>query len=81
MSKLSVLYSNKEKPSKELTREEIKQALQDKYACYVLVTCSAPCEKGEMQVELSYDGEESLASYLLESAQSILKKSEDFYET
>lgn len=51
--------------------EEIKQRLKEKHACYVLITCSEPSEKGEMQVELAYEGDETLAAYLVESAQSV----------
>ncbi len=37
-------------------------------ACYVLITCGAPSESGQMQVEMTYEGDKVLASYLLESA-------------
>ncbi len=53
------------------TMEEIKEKLKEDHACYVLITCSTPSEKGEMQVEMSYEGDETLAAYLVESAQSV----------
>ncbi len=76
MTKLSLLN----KQDKPFDRKAIQRALEKEHACYVLITCSNPSEKGEMQVELSYEGDEGLASYLLESAQSTFKKPEDFCE-
>lgn len=66
---------------KKITREEnkysfqqIKQFLAENNSCYVLLTCSEPNEKGNMQVEMAYDGDEDLASYLLENAQSYFQR-------
>lgn len=56
---------------KKYAREQIKKTLSKNHACYVLVTCSEPTEEGKMEVELSYDGDESLVSYLLQSAQNV----------
>lgn len=52
--------------------EEILQELAEKHACYVLVTCTDPEETGEMQVEMSYEGDPALAAYLLEGAQRFM---------
>jgi hypothetical protein len=41
-------------------------------ACYVLITCSKPSKDGKMEVELTYDGDLDLASYLVHSAQGYL---------
>lgn len=41
-------------------------------AAYVLITCAQPDAKGEMQVEMTYDGDKTLASYLLASAQGVI---------
>ena len=57
--------------------DDIKKTLSAKHACYVLITCSEPSEQGKMNVELSYDGDESLASYLLQSAQDIFENQVD----
>lgn len=57
--------------TKKYATEQIKKTLSKNHACYVLVTCSEPTEDGKMEVELSYDGDESLASYLLQSAQNV----------
>ena len=41
-------------------------------AAYVLITCGQPDAQGEMQVEMTYDGDKDLASYLLANAQCVL---------
>jgi hypothetical protein len=51
--------------------KEIKKALGDKCACYVLITCSEPNADGKMEVELNYDGDESLAAFLVENASQV----------
>lgn len=68
--KISVKNSKKNK-SKKLSLKEIKENLSAENACYVLITCKTPTQKGEMEVEMAYDGDETLACYLLESAQSV----------
>lgn len=47
---------------------EIKKALNSKCACYVLITCSEPSADGNMDVEMKYEGDESLAAFLVENA-------------
>ena len=48
--------------------EEIKKALGDKCACYVLITCTEPDAEGKMDVQMNYEGDESLAAFLVENA-------------
>lgn len=43
-----------------------------KNACTILISCLEPSEDGQIHVEMTCEGDEILASYLLESAQSIL---------
>lgn len=52
--------------------EQLLNELAKRHACYVLVTCKEPCEDGEMQVEMSYEGDPALAAYLLEGAQRFI---------
>lgn len=40
-------------------------------ACYVLITCTEPDESGKMQVALDYEGDETLAAYLVENAAQV----------
>lgn len=49
--------------------EEIRKKLSDK-TCYVLITCDKASEKGEMEVEMSYEGDPLLAQYLLDGAKA-----------
>lgn len=51
---------------------DVKQALGENNACYVLITCGTPSKDGKMQVEMSYEGDPLLAAYLVESAQNII---------
>jgi hypothetical protein len=62
---------------KKCSLDEIKKVLSEENACYVLITCSEPSNEGKMNVEMSYDGDENLASYLLHSAQNIFENQID----
>jgi len=48
----------------------VKQTLGNAHACYILITCDSPSDGGEMQVQMSYEGDEDLAGFLLQGAQS-----------
>jgi hypothetical protein len=50
---------------------------EKKHAAYVLITCDEPNLEGKMQVELTFDGDPSLASYLLESAQQFIDEDKE----
>lgn len=52
--------------------KSVKERLAKNHACYILVTCDGPQENGQMQVEMSYQGDPALASYLLIGAQNII---------
>lgn len=47
----------------------LKEQLAKKHACYVLITCDEPSCDGKMQVEMSYEGDATLAAYILHGAQ------------
>ncbi len=53
------------------SEKKIKAALNRKCACYVLITCSEPNSSGEMDVEMNYEGDETLAAYLVENAAEV----------
>ena len=57
-------------------RKLIRQALK-KQACYVLITCDEPSEDGQMSVEMMYEGDAALASYLVQGAQLKLNSDEE----
>jgi len=46
-----------------------------KNACTILISCKEPNEDGKMDVEMTCEGDQVLAAYLLENAQSILDNS------
>ena len=52
----------------EKTLSRLKKDLGPKCACYVLITCSEPTSDGKMEVELHYEGDATLASFLVENA-------------
>jgi hypothetical protein len=47
-------------------------SLKEDQACYILITCGKPSADGKMSVELTYEGDPILASYLLENAQGFI---------
>jgi hypothetical protein len=55
------------------TGKDLRKALAEANACYVLITCGEPTEDGKMEVEMTYEGDESLAAYLIESAQGLIE--------
>jgi len=61
------VQTSKRKASKLDTKQ-----LAEKNACYVLITCGAPSKDGKMQVEMTYEGDPTLAAYLVESAQNFI---------
>ena len=52
--------------------KNLRDTLAKQYACYVLITCDEPTEDGNMNVQMSYEGDTVLASYLVEGAQTVL---------
>ncbi len=50
----------------------LREALLESKTSYVLITCEEPQADGGMQVELSYQGDECLAAYLVDHAQAFL---------
>lgn len=48
--------------------EKVRRMLSD-HVGYVLVTCRPTTQPGKMEVEMSYEGDPDLASYLVDGAQ------------
>lgn len=55
---------------------EIREKLASTHACYVLITCDAPSPEGNMNVEMSYEGDPALASLLVQGALDHLAEQE-----
>ncbi len=62
-----------EEESKELQLEQIKNAVGGNCACFVLITCTHPGPDGKMGVEMHYEGDESLAAFLVENAGQVFE--------
>ncbi len=58
--------------SKKKMPADVHKELAEQNACYVLITCGEPSIDGKMEVEMTYQGDASLAAYLIESAQGIM---------
>lgn len=56
----------------------LREELAKKHACYVLITCDEPSDDGQMQVEMSYEGDATLAAYILHGAQLRIDEEEVF---
>ncbi len=67
-----MLVEMKKKARCTNVHQEVHDALAEKSACYILITCGQPSEDGKMEVEMTYEGDASLAAYLIESAQGFL---------
>ncbi len=60
-----------------LERKRLKNKLGKDNVCYVLITCAESSEDGDMQVEMSYEGDAVLASYLVHGAQMYFDEQDD----
>lgn len=69
------LAANRRRSGSSAVSQHLKNALAEENACYVLITCTEPAEDGQMQVEMVYEGDATLAAYLLESAQGLIEES------
>jgi hypothetical protein len=58
------------------SRKHLQEVLDKDLSCYVLITCGQPSEDGQMQVEMTYQGDAALAAYLLQGAQFFIDKEE-----
>lgn len=65
MSKLAVLQNTE--------INELKKILAEKQLSYVLITCTSPTNEGKMDIELDYQGDQDLLSYLIDSAKNIIE--------
>lgn len=67
MSKRLVQIDNEEKDP----LSGVKMVLRDQYSCYVLITCTAPSKDGKMEVSMNFEGDEDLASLLVDNASQV----------
>ncbi|HSX38202.1 MAG TPA: hypothetical protein VLE95_05165 [Chlamydiales bacterium] len=50
-----------------------KKNLSENYECFVLITCTRPTEDGKMEVEMDYEGDDTLAAFLIENAAQVFE--------
>ncbi len=62
---------------KRNSEHHLREQLNKEHECYVLITCNKPSDNGEMQVEMTYEGDVLLASYLLQGAQTLMDEKVD----
>lgn len=61
------------KSNKKETRVRKPKTKNEEQSCYVLIKCGQPSADGKLSVEMTYEGDPFLASYLLESAQGFIQ--------
>lgn len=59
------------------SRKHLQEVMDQNPSCYVLITCGQPSEDGQMQVEMTYQGDAALASYLIQGAQLFIDQEEE----
>ncbi|MEN9343626.1 MAG: hypothetical protein RLZZ453_413 [Chlamydiota bacterium] len=57
----------------KISRQDLKEILTERYPCFVLMTCGNASAEGKIEVEMMYDGDASLAAYMIESAQMFIE--------
>ncbi len=72
MRKLIDNILRRTQPTKGKVPHDVKKALAKNHSCYILITCGKPSADGNMEVEMSYEGDACLAAYLIESAQGVI---------
>ena len=74
MGKKIIAIKQKNKISNEEILSEIKEKLGDKCSCCVLITCSEPAKNGKMEVEMHFEGDETLAAFLVNNASQVFEE-------
>lgn len=54
-----------------------QKILKEDQACCIVIACGHPSADGKMSVEMTYEGDPILASYLLESAPGFIDQDEE----
>lgn len=69
--------SKKKNKGRRVSKKIVK--LKEDQACYILITCAKPSADGKRAVEMTYEGDPTLVSYLLENAQGFIDQDEDAF--
>ena len=67
-----VVYIHQERGTvHERALANVLDAMGERCACCVLITCVQASQDGNMEVEMSFEGDESLAAFLIENASQV----------
>ena len=58
-----------------------EQSKKGACACYVLITCSEPNLEGKMEVQMDYEGDATLAAFLVQNAAQVFDDRFEFKES
>ena len=58
----------------EAVLDSAKKILGEECVCCIVISCSKPSRDKQMEVEMHYEGDESLAAFLLESANQVFEE-------
>lgn len=81
MEKKIVNLCAKNRPIKTLLPSTLEKKTKGQYACCVLITCKEPTKDGQMDVELSFEGDEVLASFLIQNASQLIEEQAVFRQS
>ncbi len=73
MKKNIIGLFNRLHPSKKDISAILKKRNNGKTICYVLLTCGEPNEEGVMEIEMTYEGDKEIVSYLIKNVHDTLK--------
>jgi len=74
MGKGIVSINQKLQKSNQEVLAKLKESLGSKWACCVLITCTEPAKDGKMEVEMNFEGDETLAAFLVENASQVFEE-------
>jgi len=60
--------------SRKYLKNFFKKKQSSRTVCYILMTCNESSKDGKMNVEMKYEGDQYLASYMIETASTIIKR-------
>ncbi len=53
--------------------DKVTKVFRRKVIAYVMISCGEVNSKGEMEVEMTYEGDKYLVSYMLENARELME--------
>ncbi len=53
--------------------EKVEALVNESNLSYILITCTSPSQAGQMNVEMSWKGDEDVIGYLIQNAQARLE--------